>query len=101
MADNLDLSDDELALLQRWRGQSGSLLAYFGYYGAILLPMVAFAGYGVLMRDVIALAIAFAGLLLYQLQRIFADLSRTHLYQSLATKLAERESRDKKESHTA
>jgi hypothetical protein len=85
---SLDLTPEERALLQRWRGQSEKAFAYFAYYGAILLPIVAFATYGLLKRDVIALAVAFAGLLLHQIHRIVTDLSRSALYRSLANKIA-------------
>jgi hypothetical protein len=86
---NLELTPEERGLLLRWRAQSETLLAYLGYYGAILLPMVAFAAYGIIKRDVIALSIAFAGLLIYQLYRIATELSQLALYQSLASKIAD------------
>jgi hypothetical protein len=91
MSSDLDLTAEEHALLQRWCAQSSSVRLYLGYYGAILLPMIAFAIYGFLKRDAIALSIAFAGLLIYQLYRIATDFDRSGLYRSLFKKLAARE----------
>lgn len=91
MSSDLDLTAEEHALLQRWCAQSSSVRVYLGYYGAILLPMIAFAIYGLIKRDVIALSIAFAGLLIYQLYRIATDFDRSGLYQSLFRKIAARE----------
>ena len=81
---------EERALVHSWsvRGGRGSWLAY---YAAILVPMVLFAVYGVIKRDVIAVAIAFGGLLLYQLWNIAHDHSRRDIYRSLMMKVAERE----------
>jgi hypothetical protein len=91
MSSDLDLTAEEHALLQRWCAQSSSVRVYLGYYGAILLPMIAFAIYGLIKHDAIALSIAFAGLLIYQLYRIATDIDRSGLYQSLFRKIAARE----------
>jgi len=85
------LTVEERALMNSWSGRSQDAFSRLGYYAAILLPLVVFAIYGLAKRDVVAIAIAFGGLLLYQLWNIGHDLSRVAIYRSLMTKMAARE----------
>ena len=82
---------EERALLMRRSGRSQDMGSRIAFYLAILLPMVAFAIYGLVRRDVVAIAIAFGGILLYQLWTIAYEFARVETYRSLMTKLAERE----------
>jgi hypothetical protein len=66
-------------------------MSWLGFYAAILVPIVVFAIYGLVRRDIVAMGIAFGGLLLYQIWKIATDLSRIAIYRSLMTKMAARE----------
>jgi hypothetical protein len=90
MTSDLKLTPEERAALRRWRAQYDTPRR-LGYYAAILLPMVWFAIYGVIRRDVVAVSIAFAGILLYQLWGVSDYLSRAPLNRSLICKIAQRE----------
>jgi hypothetical protein len=86
-----EFTPEERALMHSWSGRRHAMGSWLAFYAAILMPMVAFAAYGVVKRDVIAVAIAFGGVLLYQLWSIAHDFSRRETYRSLMTKIAERE----------
>ena len=88
---DIAFTPEERALLHSWSGRGRYAGSWVAYYAAILIPMVVFAVYGVVKRDVVAVAIAFGGILLYQLWSIANDLSRREIYRSLMTKVAERE----------
>lgn len=58
----MDFTPEERTLIAYLARQQGSPHEW-GFYLAILVPILAFAGYGVLRQDVIALGIAFLALL--------------------------------------
>jgi hypothetical protein len=89
MADD-SLTRDERELLYSWR-RTATPMSWLGYYIAILVPMTAFALYGIAKRDVVAVGIAFGGLLLYSLWNIASQFGRGESYRRIAAKLIARE----------
>lgn len=87
MDKELNLSAEELLLLQRWGDRPDAARAYLGFCTAVFLPLIAFAIYGALKRDSVAVLIGFGGLMLFELWRICTDLPRFRVYRSLAGKI--------------
>ena len=95
MTSDLDFTPEERAALRRWHAQYDKPYR-FGYYVALLVPMVLFAVYGIVKRDVIAISIAFAGVLIYHTCAIADYVSRAPQYRSLLTKIVRREFGDER-----
>jgi len=62
------------------------------FYAAVLAPLFAFAAYGLVRRDVVALALAFAGLAAFLLWRIAQEMASAPLYFSVLSKVEAYES---------
>jgi hypothetical protein len=80
------LTQEERSVLHSW-SRGTSLKSWIGFYIAILVPMTAFAIYGIAKSDVIAVGIAYSGLLLYSLWNIASQFSRAGTYKGLSAKL--------------
>jgi hypothetical protein len=84
----IELDAEERALVCRWH--TLSVGSYVAFNIAILMPFLAFATYGFVKDDVIAMSIAVGGLVLYQAWRVATDLSRWSVYRSVFAKVAAR-----------
>jgi hypothetical protein len=87
MDNRFDLTTDEQSLLLRWQARPNAASAYLWFCAAIFLPLTAFASYGVIKRDFVAVSIGFAGLLLFEIWRVATDLTRFRIYRSIASKI--------------
>ena len=87
---NDELSPAERELLYLWR-RSTPLWHWAAYYIAMLVPLTAFADYGLVQRDVIAMSIAFGGLLLYTLYNAASQIGRGAQYRDVVAKFIARE----------
>jgi hypothetical protein len=87
---NDELSPSEREFLYSWR-RSTPLWHWIAYYTAILVPLTAFAIYGLVQRDVIAMAIAFGGLLLYTFYNAASQIGRGAQYRDVAARMLARE----------
>lgn len=57
------------------------------FYTAVLGPLFAFAAFGLIRRDVVALALAFAGLAAFLIWRIAQEMASAPLYLSVFSKI--------------
>jgi len=62
------------------------------FYTAVLAPLFAFAAFGIVRRDVVALALAFAGLATFLIWRIAQEIASAPLYFSVFSKIEASES---------
>lgn len=62
-----------------------------GFYASILIPMMLFAGYGLINQDAVAVLIAFLGILIFTAWRVGRELSLVRTYKSLFRKVLEHE----------
>jgi hypothetical protein len=86
---DLGLTHEERAYVERLAAASST--SYLAFYAALLLPLLAFAGYGILKRDFIAELIAFGGLCSFVLWRIGHEIARVPLCRSAFRKIVEHE----------
>ena len=84
---DLPLSKDELALLHRLASERTSAFYRHGFDAATVLPVLAFAIFGFVKRDLVALGLAFFGLLALYLWRISAESGMTPIYRSISQKV--------------
>ena len=83
----LDLTDEERALVARWaliKADNGSRLSF---YAAALFPALVFGIYGMLHKDIVALGLAFVGLVGFLVWRVSRELRFAPLHHSLFVKL--------------
>ena len=88
---SLNLNEQErnlVAAMARDHHGRGSRL---GFYASVLLPVIAFGGYGVLKRDFVAVAIALGGLLIFVCWRLSHELTNVEVYRSLFAKISNHE----------
>lgn len=83
----LNLSQDEQALIHRVAGERSDAFHRIGFHLATLGPVLAFALFGLVRRDLLALALAFFSLLGLTCWRIAAEVRWFPLYRSLCQKL--------------
>jgi|KBSSwiStaDraftv2_1062776.scaffolds.fasta_scaffold00036_137 hypothetical protein len=88
---DLGLTPEERAYVERLAVVSSK--AYLAFYTAVILPLLAFAGYGIAKRDFVAELIAFGGLCLFVLWRISYEIARVPLCRSAFRKIVEHERR--------
>lgn len=69
------------------------------FYAAVLAPLFGFAAYGMMRRDVVALALAFAGLAAFLFWRIAQEMASAPLYFSVFSKIEAFESAPAPESN--
>jgi hypothetical protein len=87
----LNLTREELSLVHSLSLGRGDSATRLGFYASVLVPALAFAGYGWIHGDVLAIGIAFAGLVGFLCWRISRELSLAPIYKSLFSKIAENE----------
>lgn len=80
-----DLSSEEIALLHRFAGERQR--SRIGFYLSVLVTPLAFAIYGALNRDVIAMAIAFFGQFVFVVWVVKGDTRQATTLRSIAGKL--------------
>ncbi len=92
----LDLNPEEKALLHRFVRGPGDELSSAVFYCAVLAPPIAFAIYGLIRRDPVALFVAFGSLLCLVVWRVWTEHSSSRCFNSLMKKISEFEaSQDK------
>ena len=83
---NSNLSPEERELLLYFAtARAGS--SRLGFYLSVLAAPIAFAIYGVIQRDFVALAVAFFGLLAFVAWVVSSDRKHAKLLQSIASKI--------------
>jgi hypothetical protein len=82
----LDFTPDEQSLISRY-AQQDSALHRWGFHLAVLLPIAAFAGYGLLRQDLVAMAVAFFSLSGFMLWYIAASARYARVLASICRKL--------------
>lgn len=88
---NLNLTEAELALVERAACNDQGMGARLSFYASILIPMVLFAAYGFFRKDFIAEFIAFVGIFIFIIWRISQEVDHVHVYQATMRKLVEHE----------
>ena len=88
---DLGLTPEERGYVERLAAASSK--SYLAFYAAVLLPLLAFAGYGIVKRDFVAELIAFGGLCLFMLWRVGHEIARVPLCRSAFRKIVEHERR--------
>jgi len=87
---DLHLTPDERGIVEaiaRDRGIGSRL----GFYGSVLVPLLLFAGYGIIQRDWPAVVVALIGLLIFDGWKLARELSHASTFKSLCQKVAEHE----------
>ncbi|GLQ97878.1 hypothetical protein [Dyella mobilis] len=64
----------------------------WGFYSAWLVPILAFGSYGLLRQDIVALGMAFFGLLFFTLWRIASSFRSQRIVASILDKVADEKS---------
>jgi hypothetical protein len=82
-----DFSDEERRLISYFAGRKHDTCRRLSFYTAILIPLILFAAYGFFRHDIISIAIAFFGLLIYQFWHISGEIKYARLFHSIFTKL--------------
>lgn len=77
--------------LAKYYSAKQSVTSLFGFYCCCLFVPFAFAVYGLLNRDVIAVFIAFCGLLAFIVWYVVASMKNEAVINSLCTKIVEQE----------
>ena len=88
---DLHLTEEERKLAEDMAGDRNGFGARVGFYGSVLVPFVLFASYGILKSDVVAIGLAFVGLLLFVCWGILREFGHLPRYKSLFQKVAEHE----------
>ncbi|MHB8653660.1 MAG: hypothetical protein ACYDA9_07260 [Terriglobia bacterium] len=83
----VDFSGEERHLISYFASMGADKLGLLFFNAAMLVPFVLFAVYGLYRQDVIALAVAFFGLLIYQTWRISRELKHSKTFTSICKKL--------------
>jgi hypothetical protein len=83
----LGFSKAESAYVARVVRSGDSNFDRLGFYAATLLPSCGFGFYGIVRGEIIALALAFIGLLLFLIWRISAELRHARVYFALFAKI--------------
>jgi hypothetical protein len=92
----LDLTPAEQSLVHSLSLGQGANATRLGFYASVLGPALLFAGYGITHGDVLAIGLAFFGLLSFLCWRISRELSLAPVYKSLFGKIVEHERFDNK-----
>jgi len=88
---DLGLTQLEKNLVAALAHESDSKSSRLGFYAAVLIPALAFAGYGIYKKDLVALGLAFFGLLLFLWWRISQELQHFEPYAGVFKKVAAHE----------
>ncbi len=94
----LDLNPEEKTLLHRFARGSDDQLSSVVFYCAVLAPPIAFAMYGLIRKDPVALFVAFGALLCLVVWRIWSEQSSSSCFNSLIKKVSEFEASQGKDS---
>ncbi len=87
MSSKLELTREERALVAQVASAKQPRLHRLWFYSAALLPAVGFGVYGIIRADLIALALGFAGLVLFCYWRIASEFRAAPLFDSLCSKI--------------
>ncbi|MBK7975392.1 MAG: hypothetical protein IPK07_19610 [Deltaproteobacteria bacterium] len=85
---DLDLSPEELNLVERLAHERQGARQRLAFYAVVLAPLVAFAVHGVRRSDLDAVAVAFGGLLLFNLWHLAEELRQAPRFQSIFRKVS-------------
>ncbi len=85
----IDFSKEEQYLIQQYAKKGDRRWEALSFYAVILLPLLAFAVYGLVRQDIIAMSFAFFGLFLPVLWYIFTQAQYSKLLHSICKKLEE------------
>jgi hypothetical protein len=87
----LNLTPEERSLIHTLAHDRAGKGTRLGFYASVLVPDLMFGCYGIAKRDLVALALAFAGSLIFVVWRISREMSLLGAYRSLFAKLADHE----------
>jgi hypothetical protein len=82
--DTIDFSPQEKRLLRELYRHSS--VSRWSWYVVYLLPMIVFAGYGVMQQDVVAIAVAFGALFLFLVWTLSGGVQSTKFLREIFTK---------------
>ncbi len=83
----MDFSNEERRLISYFAVNAHDTVRRLSFYAAVLTPIVLFATYGLFRLDIIAVSVAFTGLLTYQFWRISAEIKNAKLLHSICKKM--------------
>jgi hypothetical protein len=85
----IEFTKEEKVLIHQYAKRGDRHWEALSFYAVILLPLLAFAIFGLVRQDVIAMSIAFFGLFLSALWYIFSQGRPSNLFCSICKKLEE------------
>lgn len=88
---NLNLTSDERALAEAIARDRNDRVSRLGFYASVLVPVLLFAGYGIVSWNVLAVIFALVGLFIFVGWRISRELAMVNTYRSLCQKIIEHE----------
>ena len=88
---NLKLTPEERDLAEAMARDRHDRASRLGFYGSVLVPVLLFAGYGIVSWNVLAVVFALVGLFIFVGWRISRELAMVNTYRSLCQKIVEHE----------
>ena len=88
---NLNLTSEERALVEAIAHDRNGPGSRLGFYASVLVPVMLFAGYGIVSWDALAVIFALVGLFIFVGWRIWRELAMVNTYRSLCQKIVEHE----------
>lgn len=79
-------TEEELALIKQYAANS-SALSNLGFYSSVIFAPIAFAIYGYLKEDTLAVSVAFIGLLAFVIWMVVSTLSAGRILGGVCEKL--------------
>jgi hypothetical protein len=83
----LGLTEGERALVSQMASAQYSRFQRLWFYTAALVPAIGFGVYGLVRADLVALALGFAGLVLFCTWRITTEIQAASVFDSLCSKI--------------
>ncbi|WP_202842204.1 hypothetical protein [Luteimonas saliphila] len=87
MTSKLGLTKEERALVAQVASAKEPRLHRLWFYSAALVPAVGFGVYGIIHTDLVALALGFAGLVLFCYWRLASEFRAAPVFDSLCSKI--------------
>jgi hypothetical protein len=88
---DLKLDTSERELVEAMARDTHSPASRIGFFASVLVPVLAFAAYGIFKKDIVAVGLAFAGLLIFVWWRLSHEFTKVPIYKSLFTKILNHE----------
>jgi len=88
----LNLTDEERAMIAAMTAPHQGVGYRVASYASVLVPVTLIACYGILRSDIVAVSVAYGGLLIYMGWQMVSELRYVKLWNSVFRKIVEHES---------